>query len=82
MSKGQSNDLWMTKTPAQNTLTHTHTHAHQHTAFLRPFVCQNAHIYFIPYGFLGQNALCLRKKMGRNEKSLIVTGKRALCDSV
>lgn len=24
MSKGQSNDLWMTKTPAQNTHTHTH----------------------------------------------------------
>lgn len=45
--------LWMTKTPAQN----THIHAHQHTAFLRPFVCQKAHIYFIPCGFLGQNAL-------------------------
>lgn len=47
--------LWLTKTPAQKT--HTCMHAHQQTAFLRPFVWQKAHIYFIPCGFLGQNAL-------------------------
>lgn len=66
MSKGQSNDLWMTKTPA-----HTCPPAH---GFPQAICLPECTHLFYPLWPLGRNALFL-KKMVSNRKSLTITGK-------